>query len=65
MVVLNFLCVQHILYQAGLPQVFQLFQFLFFQIKRVNHCEGYVNFQDVEHQLQENTLYHFDHYNFL
>ena len=24
----------------------------------VNNCEGYVNFQDIEHQLQQNILHH-------
>ena len=32
-------------------EVLQLFQFSFFQRKRVNHCESYVKFQDIEHDL--------------
>ena len=40
-----------LVYHVNLLQVFQLFQFSFFQIKSANHCEGYVNFQDIEHQL--------------
>ena len=65
MPVLNFLCVQHIqFYRVNQPQAFQLFQSLFFQAKMVNHCEGYVIFQDVEHQLQQNILHHFLHYRF-
>ena len=30
----------------------------------LNHCEGHEIFQDVEHQLQENTLSHFLLYSF-
>ena len=47
--------------------IFQLIQFSFFQVKKVNHCEGYVNVQDNEHQLHENMLhhFHFHHYSFL
>ena len=30
----------------------------------VNHYEGHVIFQHVEHQLRENILHHFLHYNF-
>ena len=30
----------------------------------VNHYEVYVIFQNIEHQLQENILYHFLHYSF-
>ena len=28
----------------------------------VNNYETHVNFQDIEHQLRENTLHHFLHY---
>ena len=28
----------------------------------VNHCEGHVIFQDIEHQVQENVLHQFLHY---
>ena len=31
----------------------------------INHCEGHVPFQDIEHQHQENILHHFFHYSFL
>ena len=31
----------------------------------VNHSEGHVIFQDIEHQLQENLVHYFHHYNFL
>ena len=40
------------------------FQFWLFPAKRANHVEGYVNFQDIEHQLQNNILYHCHHYSF-
>ena len=30
----------------------------------VNHCEGHVIFQNIEHELQKNILFHFLHYNF-
>ena len=35
---------------------FSLFQFSFFQAKRVNHCEGYVIFHDIELHLQEKSF---------
>ena len=55
-------CVQHILlHHSKLLQAFRLF----FQIKMVNHCGVHVIFQDIEHQLQENILHDFLHYNFL
>ena len=45
MLVLNFLCEQHILlYHASLSGVF------------------YMNFHDIEYQLQQNILYHFLNY---
>ena len=31
----------------------------------VNHYEGYINFEDTEHQFQENILRHYLHYRFL
>ena len=66
MLVLNFLCKKYIhFYHASLQQAFQLFQSSFFQVKRINHCEGHVIFKDIEHQLEENILYHFLHYSFL
>ena len=34
-------------------QNFQLFRFSFFQVKRVNHCEGQAILLDIEHQLQK------------
>ena len=65
MLVLNFLCKKYIrFYHAGLQQAFQLFQSSLFQVKRINHCEGHVIFKDIEHQLEENILYHFLHYSF-
>ena len=36
---------------------FQFFQFSFFQAKRVNYCEVYVDFQYIEGQLQVNNLH--------
>ena len=52
MLVLNLLCVEHILLcHAGWLQIDQLFTFLFFQTKRVNH------YQNIFHQ--------FRHYRFL
>ena len=60
MLVLNFLCLYHILlYHASLPQVIQLFQFLSFHEKRLNDCEGYVSFQDIEHQLHYSFIHIF------
>ena len=50
---------------ANLLQAIRLFQFSFLHVKTVNHFEGYVNYQDIENQLQGNILYHFRHYNFL
>ena len=34
-------------------QIFQLFQFSFFQVNSVNNFEDYVIFQDLSHQLQK------------
>ena len=66
MLVLNFLRVSHILfYHVSWLQIFQLFQFSFSQVQMVNHCEGHVIFQHIEHQLQENILQHCLHYSFL
>ena len=56
MFVLDFLYVWHIFYRWSWEQVFQLFQFLFFQEKTVNHCESHVIFQDIQHQLQERSF---------
>ena len=65
MLVLNFLCKKYIhFYHASLQQAFQLFQSSFFQAERINHCEGHVIFKDIEHQIEENFLYHFLHYSF-
>ena len=36
---------------------FSTFSFSYFQIKGVNHCKGYVNCHDIEHQLQENIIF--------
>ena len=59
MVVLNFLCVWHILfYSASWLQVFQQFQFFLFQLERLNLSESHVIFHGTEHQLQENILHH-------
>ena len=63
MLVLNFLCEEHtIFYHTSLLQVFQL---SFFKVKWVNHFEDHVTYQDIEHQLQNNILYHFLCYIFL
>ena len=54
MLVLNFLCEQHIrFYHSIWLQVFQTSQFSFFQARRVNICEDHATFQDIEHQLKE------------
>ena len=45
-------------------QVFKPFQFLFFQVKMLNHHEGDVLFEDIKHQLQENILHHYLHCTF-
>ena len=57
--------VYKIFYHVSLLQVFQLFQFPLFQVKMVNHCEGFVNFPANGYQLQRNILHHFLYYNFL
>ena len=53
MLVLNFLCVQNILFfhYAVRLKVFQPFQFSLFQIKMVDHFEVYAIPVDIEHQL--------------
>ena len=43
---------------------FNFLNFSFFETKSVNHCEDYVNFQDIEDELQQNILHHFHHYSF-
>ena len=65
MLVLNFLCEQHIfLSHASWLQIFRFFQLLFFQ-EKVNHYEVHAVFLDIEHQLQENILHLFLYYRFL
>ena len=44
---------------------FSTFSMFIFQVKMINHAEGYSNFLCIEHQLQENILHHFLHHNFL
>ena len=41
------------------------YMFLCFQVERVNHCQSYVNFQDIEHQFQDNIPHHNHHYSLL
>ena len=48
-------------YHVNLLQAFQIFQFLFFQLKMVNHCERLVIFQDIEHRLPGNIFHDFFH----
>ena len=53
--ILNFFCVQHFfIYRRSLLQVLQIFKFSFFQEKRVNHSESYLNFQNFQFQFQFN-----------
>ena len=53
MLVLNFLCVQYILFfhYAIRLKIFQKFPFSLLQIKIVDHCEVYAIPVDTEHQL--------------
>ena len=39
-----------------------VFQFSFLLLKKVNHCKGYVIFQDIEDQLHGNILDYYCHY---
>ena len=39
--------------------------FTSFQIKKTNHYEVHIIFENIEHQLEENIFHHFLHYNFL
>ena len=55
------MCMTHSFYHASWLQVFQLFQFLFFQVKMVYHREGHVIFQYIYHQLQEIIFHHYLH----
>ena len=60
MLALNFLYVWRILfYHASWLKVFQILQFSLFQVKMINHCKGHIIIWDIEHQLQENILYHY------
>ena len=43
---------------------FSTFSISFFWVKMVNHYEVYEMILDIEHQLQENVLYHYLHYSF-
>ena len=75
MLVLYFLFVSHIFFfylflfffLATWLQVFQLFQFSFFQGNCEDHSfrEIVRIFQDIEHQLQENIFHHYPHCRFL
>ena len=60
MLVLNFLCAEHILFH--LPswlKVFQLFQFPFFLVKMVNHDDVQEFFSILKLPLQENILHRY------
>ena len=50
---LNFFFKDILLYHACLLHAFQLFQFSFIQAKRLNHFEGCINFQHIQHQLKK------------
>ena len=39
--------------------MFELFQFSFFLVKIVNHCEGCIIYQGTEHQRQENVVHRY------
>ena len=58
------MCMTNPVFSCQLDASFSVFP-IFFQAKKVNHYEDYVNFQDIEHQLQGNIRYHVLHYNFL
>ena len=66
MLVLNFLCVENILFfhYAIRLKVFQTFHFSLFQVKMVDHSEVYAIPVDIEHQIYEDILYHYLHYSF-
>ena len=57
MLVLNFLYVyQFLLYRLRFLQVFELFQFSFFQERKENYYSGYVNFEDIDISFKKITL---------
>ena len=60
-----FMCIKYSGWPWKLVTSFSTFQFSFFQTERVNYCENYVNFQNIEHHLLENNFHHFHHYSFL
>ena len=62
MFVLNFL---NFLYSCRFPISFSNFSIFILSAKKTNYCEGYVNCQNIEHQLRENILHHYHHYSFL
>ena len=64
MVVLNFLCVQHSFLSCKLAANFSAFSVFILSGERVNHSEGHVIFQDIEHPIQENILHDYLHYIF-
>ena len=54
-----------ITYSCKFPISFSNFSIFILSAKKTNYCEGYVNCQNIEHQLQENILHHYHHYSFL
>ena len=59
------MCVTNSFLSYKLDASFQISKFSLFQVKMVNHCEVYVIFQDVEHELLENILHHYLYCGFL
>ena len=59
------MCIAYFFSSCKLATSFSTFSIFILLVKVANHYEDNVNFQDIEYQLQENTLYHFLHYSFL
>ena len=59
------MCIIYIFSHANGLQFPKVFQFSFFEAKRINHCEGHLTFQDIEYQIQENILNYYLQCSFL
>ena len=56
------MCITYSVLEHNLAASVSTFSIFFLagkKAKKVNHCEGYVSFQDAERQLQGNILHHF------
>ena len=56
----NFLiCITYSVLPCKLAKSFSTFSIFILSCKKVSHSEGYVNFWDIEHQLEKNIFHHY------